>query len=260
VGRQRWPALRPLALDELTTHLETAGVEPEALQQHASDLYLAAAAISGDKAALAAFEDELLSNVARWLAALRVSEDVVDEVKQTLRVKMLVGSPPRLVGYRGVGALGAWVRVSAVRTALDLVAARPAEPSEAARAEPAPVFKDLENEILRQRYGGLFERALHEALSSLSTRQRSLLRFHYSLGMSVEQIGRIYQVHKATAARWLSDTRDELESALTTRAWEMAGLQTGEFQSIWRVVGSGIELSLSRVLATDKVASDPARG
>ena len=46
----------------------------------------------------------------------------VDEVRQVLRTKLLVGdgAPPKIADYSGRGPLDGWVRAAAVRAAIDL--------------------------------------------------------------------------------------------------------------------------------------------
>src|SRR5262249_41683920 len=67
-----------------------------------------------------------------------------------------------------------------------------------------------------------FELAFREAVQSLSDRERILVRQHFLDGVSVNDLGRLYRVHRATAGRWLERARDALLAA--TRARLMARL------------------------------------
>src|SRR5688572_33291625 len=88
------------------------------------DVALAQACAAGDPAALATFEQRCLgAPLDRVLMRLGATSAEIDEVKQQLRLKLLVAEPdrkPRITEYSGRGALEAWVRVVAVRAFLDL--------------------------------------------------------------------------------------------------------------------------------------------
>src|SRR6185295_2269441 len=83
------------------------------------DLALALAAANGDAAAIEEIERTIVEPLPRTLSRLRPSPDLVDELRQELREKLLVGPRPKLLEYRGRGPLGAWARVVALRLAHD---------------------------------------------------------------------------------------------------------------------------------------------
>lgn len=121
-GQAAWPkiAITPESfLEHLALHVKTS----EALATvHGSDLYLACAVCQRDRAAIAYFEEHFMARVPDYVLRVRVGRDVVDEVQQKLREQLLMGSegkPPKLAEYSGKGALGGWLRVTAVRTALN---------------------------------------------------------------------------------------------------------------------------------------------
>src|SRR4051812_47742715 len=93
-------------------------VRDEDLEARASDLYLAWACAEGDAAALAHFERAFLTQVDLYVRRLGLEAHVVDELRQGLRIHLLVaesGGEPRVGKYSGRGPLGAWVRIVAVR-------------------------------------------------------------------------------------------------------------------------------------------------
>jgi RNA polymerase sigma-70 factor (ECF subfamily) len=250
LGRACWPTIRGLTFDAFLTFVEHAAMEPDALSERAGDIYLAAAAAGGDADAVKLFDGELLAELPRWLSRLQLTADQVDEVGQLLRAKLLVGPPPKLTQYRAGGPLGAWVRVAAVRTALDLCgSASMGGDAGPDRGDPLLVALDPEQQLVRNKYGPLFETALRDAMKQLSTRDRNLLRFHYVSGMSLDAIARIYHVHRATAARWLAAIRDELEADVSARLWQDLGVSPAELRSLWNAVRSEVDVSLSRLLA-----------
>jgi RNA polymerase sigma-70 factor (ECF subfamily) len=85
---------------------------------------------------------------------------------------------------------------------------------------------DAEAAYLKEACRAEFEEAFTAALARLAPRDRILLRYAFADGQSVDQIGTIFQVHRATAARWVAKARDQLVDE--TRAELMRALQIGE--------------------------------
>src|SRR5262249_30744882 len=121
----------------------------------AADLYLAYACSIGNKSALAAFEKTFMPAVSDFVARRHAGRAFADEVRQVLRQRLFVGhagSPPKIATYTGAGPLGAWLRVTAVRTAQNLLARR-----DDLRAIDLPTFRspDPDPEVLhlKRTYG-----------------------------------------------------------------------------------------------------------
>ncbi|HSU39420.1 MAG TPA: sigma factor-like helix-turn-helix DNA-binding protein, partial [Polyangiaceae bacterium] len=144
--------------------------------------------------------------------------------------------------------LQAWVRVTATRAALDrcralgLSTARETELTDRLAA-PWPGMELL---ISRARYGAAFQRALRDTVAGLPARERNALRMHVCGRCSIDEIGRAYGVHRATAARWLERAR------LAIREGVRGGLSRGgieltesEYSSLARGMASQLELRLS---------------
>ncbi len=113
------------------------------------------------------------------------------------------GVAPRIASYSGRGALGAWVRVAAVRVGLRLTEQRRA---------PMPTIEsalstDPELDYVRSRYKSSFSQALTEGLATLSPEERNLLRLHFVDGLTIDGLAPFFGVHRATAARRLADAR-----------------------------------------------------
>src|SRR5688500_1313655 len=84
----------------------------------AAELYLACACATGDTAAIATFERRYFSAIPAALSRLSLGPDEIAEIKQVLRVRLLVGEagePARVIGYAGHGQLGGLVRIAAIR-------------------------------------------------------------------------------------------------------------------------------------------------
>jgi RNA polymerase sigma-70 factor, ECF subfamily len=251
-GQTQWPGVKSLTLEAFRSFVDEAAIDPAALGDRAGDVYLAAAAAGGSDDAVKTFDSQLLAELPRWLSRLRLSGDVIEEVRQRLRAKLLVGPPPKLTQYRASGRLAAWVRMVATRTALDLCEADPLISGRLKTGdEPLLNALDQEERLIRNKYGGLFQNALRDALAQLSKRDRNLLRFHYVAGMNLDSIARTYRVHRATVVRWLAAIRDDLDTAVRIRLWDELGISPTEVRSLWNAVRSDVEVSVSRLLAAE---------
>jgi RNA polymerase sigma-70 factor, ECF subfamily len=219
-----------------------------------SDLWLACACVRGDGTALAAFEAAHFDMVDAALARMRTSPAQIDEVKQHLREVLFVGGPdrpPGLTGYSGRGSLGGWLRVTAVRVAIDL---QRKEPVGAVSPDPDLVEampasdRDPELEQLKVRYRVEFKQAFEAAVQRLERRDRNLLRYHHLEGLTVDQIGLLYHVARSTAARWVARARDAVLAETRRELAARLRLQGGEFESIMRLIQSQLHVSLSAIL------------
>jgi RNA polymerase sigma-70 factor (ECF subfamily) len=219
----------------------------------APDLYVAHAASSGDSRAIAAFErkyfDELDVALRRMLSAAQI-----DDVKQILRRQLFVrdgDGPPRLASYGGRGDVRGWLRVTAVRAGLKILRKERHDVlGEDERLAELPAGgEDPELEHMKRTYGPAFKAAFASAFKSLSSRERLLLRQQVLDGLNIDQIGAQYQVHRATAARWLERARETLLEG--TRAALTAELKVSETEceSIMRLAQSQLHVSIRRLLS-----------
>jgi RNA polymerase sigma-70 factor (ECF subfamily) len=220
---------------------------------HGEDLYLACACATGVPGALEAFDRQFLGGeLERALARITSSAPVLEEVRQQLRVKLFVGEsgPGKIVDYSGRGPLAGWVRVAAVRTALNLVTRQAPDTPSGDEEEPLLGVADPETEYLKTQHRAEFEQAFRAALSTLSIEQRQLLRLHYVDGLTLGQIGRLRQVHESTISRRLLAARDQL-LAETRRALS-AELHLGqaEVDSLMGRVMSRADVTLSTLFRT----------
>jgi RNA polymerase sigma-70 factor (ECF subfamily) len=248
-ARCAWPGV-DLELEAFRQYLSGRDGKRENLH----DLYLACACARGDGSALAAFERRFLAQVHVYVARIETSPQFVDELRQVLRLKLLVGEPgatPKIAEYSGRGPLGAWVRVSACRTALNLLALRVSATGVAGDAAERAVADSVDPEValLRDRYQGEFEAALREAIAKLSSRERTTLRMSAIEGASIDRIAAAYRVHRATAARWVTSARtavlDDMHRTLRARLQ----LTAAELDSLAGLVRSQLHVSLGPLLA-----------
>jgi RNA polymerase sigma-70 factor (ECF subfamily) len=241
---------------DFTAHLESKleeappGTRVEDL--NVSDLYLAYACAQGDAVALAGFEEEIVAHVPSFVRRLRLPAATVDEVQQLLRAKLLMrgpdGGPAKILGYAGRSSLASWVRVAAVRTGLDLGRGRANAGTDDDDADLASPVADLEVEHLRACYGRHFEKAIGEAATALSPRQRALLRMQHVDGLNGEQIASVYGVNRSTASRWLATAHEALLDEVRRLLMVRQGLTSSEFDSLARVIRSSLHVSVRHIL------------
>ena len=233
-----------------------------ALQEHLGDLFIACAAAHGDKGALRRFDEQALSSLDAAVRKVDPSAAFAEEVRQLVRVRLLVaedGEAPRIGDYRGGGPLAGWVSVAAVRTALNLKRAeRPAVPVDDQMGELVAREPDPELRYLKGLYRSEYTQALREALASLSGRPRALLRLHFVDGVRLARIGALYGVHESTVSRWVSAAVQQVGDETRRRLRERLALSADSAESVARMVGSQLELSLSRLLGDAADGEQPA--
>ena len=251
-GRDAWPgsaALAPALRPRIAARL--AGEDrPEQLD--GAEVYLACACATGDPAALALFERTYVATVPPALSRLSLGKDDIAEVMQTLRIRLFVsegGAPARVLRYAGAGQLGGLVRVAAIRIGLNLLRSRGKLQDGDDGMEELPVANDdPELAELKAQCRSSFKAAFEDAIASLEPRERSLLDLALVKGMSVDKIGVVYGVHRATAARWVAQARANLTRELRSLLGVRIGVPAAQVDDLLPLVESQIELSLERVL------------
>jgi RNA polymerase sigma-70 factor (ECF subfamily) len=226
-----------------------AGIAADVL--HASELYLGAACAAGSRTALAALDRIYIARVADMIARRRLPAHAVDEVRQTVRERLLAGRPPYIANAAGRGSLEGLIAVIATRAALDWLRshARAAARHDDRTAELAATG-DPERDHLRARYRDDLKAAFEAAVADLEPRERTMLRFHLVDGMTIDALARLYQIHRATAARQIEKARDRVASGVRRQLERATGIHGDELKELADLVSSQLDLSLSRVLAS----------
>jgi RNA polymerase sigma-70 factor (ECF subfamily) len=247
-ARERWPSVQFDAAVVEAFVSERVDSETSA----SSDMALAAACAAGLPGAHAAF-DEVLTEVDAAGAATSAMSDLVVEVKQLLRVQLLVpkdGKPAGIAGYRGKGPLRGWVRITATRELIRHKKKRQREAPLEARTLDALLSSGIDPALaaLKAEYRHEFAVALREAITDLSSEDRALLRQQIVDDMSIDAIGAVFGVHRATAARWLNRARAALVAATHRRLAERLQLPVEQMESVIRLVSSQLDASVIRYL------------
>ncbi|MFT3696416.1 MAG: hypothetical protein QM831_24965 [Kofleriaceae bacterium] len=251
-GREKWPSVT-LTDDAIAERLcARIAEDPESNIEELrdADLYLAFGLAAGDPAALRAFEDDMVPQIDVALRRLRLGGGTADEVKQALRVELLAGPDAKISDYAGRGDLAAWLRISATRKALKLVRRADREESlDEILLDHWPAnTADPGRKHMRATYTDQLKKAIREAFGALEVRQRNLLRQHILDELTIDDLAKLYRVHRATCARWLADARADLGKATRKRLVASIGTHGEELESVLRFLDSDIELSISRIL------------
>jgi RNA polymerase sigma-70 factor (ECF subfamily) len=215
------------------------------------DFALARACGAGDPGALARVEAELFPNIRIALRRMSLSPPEVEDVMQTFRTELFVRNgerPPRIVDYEGRGPLVAWLRVGATRLALRLrQKTRREVPSEDdALLASCASGDDPELAFVKESCRADFRAAFQQALNSLTDRDRTLLRMKTVDELSVDEIGAVFQVHRATAARWVAKAETTLVGRTRTELMRRARVTREECDSMIRLVQSQLGATLRR--------------
>jgi RNA polymerase sigma-70 factor (ECF subfamily) len=247
-GAAAWPTIN-LAAEDFARYLADRNFPPD--PPNGADLYLACACVLQLPAALRIFETTYMAQVPLYVSRLRPAPEVLDELGQHLREKLLVGPPPKLMEYSGKGRLGAWLRVVSVRAAIDLMRARGTPPVEPSRSL-ATTATSPELRALRNRYRPRFEAAFAAALHALPAAQRELMRLHFVEGLTLEEIGQRYGVNRSTIMRRLNAGTQALLQHIRQQLGDELGVTTNELESLTDMLRSDLQLSLADHLKTQK--------
>ena len=221
----------------------------------AGEAWLACACGAGDATAADRVERRYIAGALASLRPMRLDKATLDDVVQMVRRKLLLPGPDgatRLEEYAGQGRLAAFVRVVAVRTALDYLRAEKRRPDQAAREDPADVLMadglSPELEVIRRRHTQAFKSAFQAAVEGLSAKDRGVLRMHLIDRLNIDDIAALHGVHRSSAARWLKDIRAELGRGTRMKLRAELRLSTEELESLYRAIDSQLDLSFARIL------------
>lgn len=274
-GRAAWPALEveARAVAAFVGRQQDADGEPaDALDGlRAADLYLACACARGDRAAIEAFDRAYLKEVDVALGRMRIGPPRSHDVKQLVRQRLFVGAEPvvaagvafsgKVAEYAGRGDLRRWVRSVAVRTCLNELRRGKQEvlsDDDQLIERHAVAADDPAVAYMKRTYAAEFKAAFGEALAALGPREQTLLRYHHVDGLTIDEIGAIYRIHRVTAFRWLEKAKEQLVQATLALLRTRLRVSPQELDSVLRMIRSQVHLSLVRRLGgpADKVDDD----
>jgi RNA polymerase sigma-70 factor (ECF subfamily) len=226
---------------------------------HHDDLVWARELATGSRDALDRYERELAPIIAGQLRRRGFVPDLISELQQALRMRLFVGdgSGPAIASYAGRGSLKSWVLVAALREAVRMRQRELREP--ALEDDALLALADREHgeagpELDKERYRQAFRDGFRVALRALPPRDRTLLRMSVLDELSIDQIGAILGVHRATAARWLAAAREAVSQGVRRELTKTLGTDPFETESLIRWIQSRLDLSLGGLMKNTTVA------
>jgi RNA polymerase sigma-70 factor (ECF subfamily) len=255
-GRAAWADLA-LSPDEFLRYLADRLPEkaqlPDALTGlNAAELHLACCCALGRPRAHIAFERYCFAALPAVLSRFSSSDEFHDEVRQALRERLFVARPgqrARIEDYSGRGSLVGWVRIAAIRLAIDVLRQRGKEPpSDEDALQTLTIDPDPELRLLTERYRDEVKTAFRDSFAALSAAERNLLRLHHLDGLTIDELSALKRVHRSTIARRIARCCELLATNTHARLVERLGLPPSQVDSVMRLVRSQLELSLERWL------------
>ena len=244
----RWPQIL-LPKETFLARVTELAVDADRVGRHGDDLFLATAVLAGNPAAFQSFDAEFLTGASKMARRIDAAPSFVDDVAQELRLKLLTGPDPRLGKYAAAGSLLDWLRVAALRTAINL-----RRSDHLVVTEEFPFEEDLgdaRNPPLDGLYQQDFQTALEAGFRRLGARERTLLRMHFVDHVNIDRMAVMYGVHRATVARWLVAIRHQLFGEAKAHLAMNHGFDTADVKSLYRHLEGRVHLTISRILRSN---------
>jgi RNA polymerase sigma-70 factor (ECF subfamily) len=155
-----------------------------------------------------------------------------------------------MLTYAGKASLGAWLAITSMRFALNMRPRNCWGSNGNGSFEPERLFSDEDTpeiQLAVEKARPAFQAALQSAIGGLPLRDRTLLRLYFLDRLTIDAVGSMYGVHRATAARWISDIRRKILEQVQSALSRDFGLAASEFDSLAFLIRSQLQLSLIRV-------------
>jgi RNA polymerase sigma-70 factor (ECF subfamily) len=180
----------------------------------------------------------------------------MDDAKQILQQRLFVGATPKIASYSGRGPLRRWLRVVVGRMLLEVLHAR--EPlADDWEIAALPVATDNpELAYLKARYRAEYKQAFADALAQLGDRDRTVLAQYHVDGLTIDELGAMYSVHRVTASRWVLKAEAMVRDCVLAVLRVRLGLSTADLREVTQLVRSQLSLSLARTLGPRPPGSD----
>ena len=224
---------------------------PEVSSERLEELELACACVQRLPGAAEAFTGRFHPSLLKVLVRTCRDPALAADAAQRTLIHTLLGCDgirPAISDYSGRGPLGHWLGVVGMRiaqTAMETAASQRKLDKEAtgelgARWRPESALQGWDRRHLAA--------ALELATKGLTIRDRAVLRLNVLEGLNIEEIGRLYGVHRGTVARWLAASKALLFVAVRTNLQAGLGLLDIDVESLLRLADSELDVSLSRIL------------
>jgi RNA polymerase sigma-70 factor (ECF subfamily) len=255
-GRSRWPDVA-LSDSALRPHVHARIVETLALRAHVAALFVTVAASLGDAAAADWLHKQIIAITPSAIRRI-VPASEADEVAQRVSIKLLVGTAgaARITSYAARGPIEGWLRAVITRDALTMRRRSTVTPTAAADEhawlELPMLGKDPALLGTWRRIASEFRAVFEAALSELPTHLRLALRQHFIDGLSADELGRMYGVHRITAYRWIAEAKLRVLDRLRIELANRLDASPTEIDSLIRSVRSTFSITVERLVADDR--------
>lgn len=267
-GQSGWPQLK-VAPEQfvcfLARHLSPESAEPRALSElRVRDLYLVCAFGQGDPAAQAALASQHMPKLRAVLLRAAIPDALITDIQQDLYTRLIEqqnpDNPKR--GFSGRGDLFSWLCTCAMREARlrqkRLTREVALEQAADHTLQVTGPGKSPELNVLTGHLKAVFQQAFREAVAALDSRERNLLRYHFLAQLNIDEIGNIYKVHRATAARWVKDAQVRLAALTRKQFLVRMQVKADSLPEIMEQIQSLLSLSLG-VILTEIIEGDRSR-
>lgn len=246
----RYVGERCRGVDDLVEHLKSL---------HASDLWLACGCASGLRRAIVRFQARFGPDIDLAIRRSNNANISPEDFRQHLLSKIFVamdGQLPRIAEYNGQGSLRGWIRITIVRQVIDFVRHNKRrdlgfQVDETEMLGLRAVEADPELAYVRNSYQAELREALKEGFASLTPRERNLLRLYLIHKVSIDEVARIYDVHRATAHRWRLRAQENLLEATRSALRTRMGTDTRSLREALGTVESDLHITVRRYLSRD---------
>lgn len=238
----------------VTTHLEHVG------SLRAGDLWLAYGCASGHKRALVRFQERFRADIEVAVSRSGNTDISPEDFRQHILGKLftaLPDVPPRIAEYGGRGSLRGWLRITIVRQVIDFVRRTQRrelghQVDEAELLGLRAASADPELAYARTSFETELREALREGFESLTARERNLLRHFLIHGLGIDDVARIYDVHRATAHRWRLRAQETLLQATRSALRSRLGTDTRELKNaLGSLQASHLHITIRRYLSRE---------
>ncbi|MBL4637578.1 MAG: sigma-70 family RNA polymerase sigma factor [Kofleriaceae bacterium] len=235
----------PLSVAELGRILARRLNEDKALvvssHWHWDELYIADRALRGDDAAIEIVDAMLRNAAGAALGSRGFSQTEIEEaIQQLLTVLLVPGSKTssKLDQYSGRGSLSGFLRTAVVRLALNARRGESRHQHNAYAQQMEAVLDDPELRHLKQNYLETFREALESAIDTLPAEKKLALRLQFEDRLTIDDLARLWGVHRSTAARRLASARDTLAVATREQLKSKLSLDDSDVQSVMNLIQS----------------------
>jgi len=172
---------------------------------HLTDLCLAFACVTYNKDALLIFEKQYIPDLEKTLWQLRMGPEVQHDILQDLREKLFVGGlkQAKLMTYSGAGSLKSWLKTVCIRICFHHF--RDKKVKMECPTEEEALLSLLNTDSPQKLDFGLqvrqFIQFFSASFAQLEQKERTLIRYYYLYGFSIDKIGLLWGIHRVTALR-----------------------------------------------------------